>query len=382
MKKYFLLSIVILLYSCHNENKTTPQTQTPDTKTIKVGVFQANGAGETSVIETIEALKIDKDITAMPIKAREIMNGKLKDIDVLFFPGGSGSKQLNSLGKQGKQKVIDFVKNGKSIVGICAGAYMLCSTPGYPSLQLGDVKHIDRPHYNRGRGLIEFQLNEKGLEIFPEFKNHRQFIQYYDGPIMEALHNDPSFTPLATYVSDIHPNEGTPVGLTPGKLFIYTKKIGKGHIFAIGGHAESTPGIRWMIPRMARWGSDQKIGAYNYQWVRPEINDKEILFDTPTKKLEKKLWWHLLDKDAKVQTGAMDSLYALRSRPFVRWSIGLLRDSQAEVRTKAAQVLAQTEYTHAIPDIQTALDLEKDENAKKAIKKALDYLNVIKHADN
>ena len=381
MKKIIYLIVIIsavIFQSCHTEIKinTEESDSKTDTNSIKVGVFQGTGAGETSVIETIEALRIDKDIDAFPVKARDIMDGKLNQVDVLFFPGGSGSKQLNTLGKQGKQKVIDYVKNGHNVIGICAGAYMLCSTPGYPSLQLGDVKHLDRPHYARGRGLIEFALNDKGLEIFPELKNHRQFIQYYDGPIMEALHKDPSFTPLATYVSDIHPNEGDPVGLTPGKLFIYTENIGKGKIFAIGGHAESTPGMRWMIPRMARWVAGKGIVAYNKKWVRPEINDKEILFYPETKKTESKYWWQLFEKNPEIQLAAMDSLYALRSRPFVRWSIGLLRDTNPKVRAKAAEILGLTEYTDAIPDLKVALKMEKDEDTKQKIKKALELLDL------
>lgn len=370
----FILTLIISLSACTVElNVKEPEKD--NQKELTVGVFTGDGAGSISIIETLSALKIDKDINAIPISAADIINGELDHVDALIFPGGSGSKQLNNLGRQGQKIVKNFLKEkGKGIVGICAGAYMLCSTEGYPSLHIGDVKHIDRPHYDRGRGLIEFELNEKGLAIFPELKGNHQFVQYYDGPVMEALGNDASFTPLATYVTDIHPHKGYPSGITPGKIFIYNEQIGKGRIFAIGGHAESTPGMRWMIPRMARWVAHKESVSYDPKWIDPNRNTKAILFDKATGKIEKRMWWKLFDKDATIQISALDTLYALRSRPAVRWAIGLIRDNKPETRARAAKMIAQTEWTAALPDLKAALKVEKNEDTKKAIEEAISFL--------
>ena len=380
--KYILPLLALWVMACQNSTEQTTEKQlakadlstSKDKSLLHVGVFDGNGAGAVSVIETIEALKIDKGIEPYPISAAEIMNGKLDQTDVLIFPGGSGSKQLNNLGRRGQEKVKRFVREGKGLIGICAGAYMLCSTPTYPSLKLGDVKHLDRAHYNRGRGLIEFKLNDEGLKIFPEFKGKPQFIQYYDGPIMQALGNDKSFTPLAVYVSDIHASKGAPEGLTPGKLFMYHQNVGKGRIFAIGGHAESTPGIRFMIPRMARWVAGKELVSYDKKWIVPEKNSHEIIFDNDLKKKEKDLWWKLLSEDAVTQITAMDSLYAMRSRPAVRWNTGLLRDDKAAVRKHAARLLQNAEYTDAYKDLQAALKTENNPEAKDSIRQVLEFL--------
>ncbi len=244
---YVFLVFLFSFISCDNQEKK--QIEAKSTDVIVVGVFDGSGAGAISVIETIEALKIDREINAFPISASDIMQGKLKEIDALVFPGGSGSKQLNNLGKQGKDAVLQFVKeDGKGVLGICAGAYMLCSTEGYVSLQLGDVKHIDRAHYARGKGLVEFKLNAEGEKIFPELKGNNQFAQYYDGPVMVSLKTNDGFSELGQYITDIHPNKGTPEGVTPGTTFIYNEIVGNGRIFAVAGHPESTPGMRWMIP--------------------------------------------------------------------------------------------------------------------------------------
>lgn len=373
MRIYIFLigfSVVFFANSCKAQNVKTE-------KKIVVAVFNGYGAGDISVIETIEALKIDAEILPIEISASEIQNNQLQAVDVLIFPGGSGSQELNNLGKKGALIVQDFVKKeGKGVIGICAGAFLLSSTKDYPSLALGDVTVIDREHYDRGKGLIEFSLTEEGLKIFPELASKKLFIQYYDGPILQALNTDASFAEMGRYVSDIHPKSSSPVGVTPNKTFIYHQEVGKGKLFAIGGHPESTPGMRWMLPRMVRWVSNQKQVSYQNKWIVPENYTNEILFDAETSKKEKEYWWKLFSDNPDVQIKAMDDLYALKSRPSVRWTIGMLRDSSHEVRAHAAYLLAKTEYTSAIKDIETALKSETDEQTISEMKKALEALRL------
>lgn len=370
----FLLSLSLL--SCQNtKNKEVKKVSINQTK-LKVGVFNGNGAGGVSVIETIEALKIDTGINALPISAIDIQQGKLNQFDALIFPGGSGSKQLMNLGETGKIKVREFVQEqGKGVIGICAGAYLLSSTPGYPNLKLASSVHIDRAHYNRGRGLVQFKLNDKGLNIFPELKNKALFVQYYDGPVL--VQNDSAsikYNELGTFVTDIHPDNFAPEGITPGKTFVLNQDFGKGKIFLIAGHPESTPGMRWMVPRMARWVTNNKLVSYNQKWIRPEINDQAILFDKPLRKKEKDNYWLLFSEDPQEQINAINTLHSYRSRPAIRWSIGLLRSIHPETRQKAAEFLKDTEYSDAIPDLEEALRTEKDPETKKVINETLNFL--------
>jgi glutamine amidotransferase PdxT len=346
-------------------------------KKIVAGVFNGSGAGDISIIETQEALKIDKGIIPVEISAAEIASGKLKEIDVLIFPGGSGSQQLNNLGKKAALMVQDFVKTeGKGVVGICAGSFLLSSTNSYPSLGLGDVTVVDRDHYDRGKGLIEFNLSAEGLLIFPELESQKLFLQYYDGPVLEAFNKDKSFKELGKYITDIHPKPTSPSGITPGKIFIYNQKVGNGKIFAIGGHPESTPGMRWMLPRMVRWVNSSKMVSYDTKWIDPGRYTHAILFDTQVSKQEKENWWLLFSDKPEEQIKAMDNLYELKSRPAVRWYVGLLRDTNAEVRAHAATLLAKTEYTAAVKDIEIAITYEKDQMAKDSMLKALELLRL------
>ena len=377
LKKFCILLVALsgLLVAC---NESNTQTKSGTDKKIHVAVFNGNGASPVCVLETREALKIDDDIVPSEITAAQIAAGALDTVDVLVFPGGSGSKELNNLGTIGAQKVKEFVQEqGKGIVGICAGGYLLSTTPTYPSLQIIDAKNIDREHYSRGRGLVEIKLTEEGERIFPELKGKRAFLQYYDGPILAAVDSsDIKYVEIGKYVTDIHSNPGTPKGITPGKTVLLYQQVGKGRVFVSGGHPEATQGYRWMVARMARMVSDGKIKKYSGKWYRPDLYSSELMFTPGLKKKEKQLFWKLFDTDAKVKIAAIDTLfYQMHSRPSVRWSIGLLRDSIPAVRAEAARILKDAEYTFALPDLKEAYGKEQDKDVAKVMESAIEYLS-------
>ncbi|MCG8412362.1 MAG: DJ-1/PfpI family protein [Bacteroidales bacterium] len=360
---------IALFYSCTQKENI-----------IKVAVFNGNGASPICVIETKEALLIDSDISVSEISSSEIMKGCLANFDVLVFPGGSGSKELNNLGDQGKEIVRNFLtKNGKGIIGICAGSFLLSKTEGYPSLQLGNVRVIDRVHYARGKGLIEFELTNEGKKIFPELVGRKAYCQYYDGPILGQIKEKENFKAIGKYVTDIHPNKGAPKNVTPKKLFLYNEKIGEGKLFAISGHPESTPGMRWMLPRMVRWVSNQKMVSYTPSVVRPDIYNQVVLFDQKQKRVEKKYWWQLFHPSPDSIIIAMEQLHFMHSRPAVRWNMGLLRSKHAEVRLKAVELLFDSEYTAALPDIKDIFELEENALNKEKMSEIIKKMNRIKN---
>ncbi len=114
--------------------------------------------------------------------------------------------------------------------------------------------------------------------------------------------------------------------------------------------------------------------SYNKKWVRPQINNKAIIFDKPLKKEEKDNYWLLFSENPQKQLQAIKTLHSLRSRPAVRWNIGLLRSIHPETRQMAAKVLMETEYTHSILDLKQALKSETDSNTKKVLKETIEFL--------
>jgi glutamine amidotransferase-like uncharacterized protein len=368
--------LIIFSFGCKNEEKKISM-ENPTSSLLQVGVYNGNGASTVCVLETLEALKIDKGIEGIGVSASDIQNGVLNGLDVLIFPGGSGSKEYNSLGQASEKLVKEFaMEKGKGIVGICAGGYLFATTDGYPSLEIIKA-HTYRDHYNRGRGLIGFELTPEGKEIFPELKKQDTlFIQYYDGPIYNVFEPE-SMDILCEITSDIATHENDPRGLTPGKPAFLTTNYGKAKVFVSVGHPESTPGMRWIVPRMARWVSGQELVFYDESVVRPEINKKEILYFTEQKKFEKENFWNLFNENDSEIIKAIDNLYSIRSRPSIRWSIGLLRHESPEVRLAAANYLLNTEYTYAIPDVESAMLNELDAVTKGKLSIILKKLRAI-----
>lgn len=219
-----------------------------------------------------------------------------------------------------------------------------------------------------------FQLNDEGKKIFPELAEHDSlFVQYYDGPIYEIL-DSAKVNIGAVITSDIATHDGDPKNITPGKPAFLTSNYGDGKVFVSVGHPESTAGMRWIVPRMTRWVIDAPLISYDKQVVRPEINKHEILYYPDLIKFENDNFWKLFgDNDEEIKD-AIENLHSIKSRPSIRWSIGLLRHNSSEVRIAAANYLLETEYTYAIKDLETAVNTEKDAATKKELEQILDKL--------
>jgi glutamine amidotransferase-like uncharacterized protein len=373
----FAFIVAVWLAGC---NPLIEKVSLAKNEKIRVGVYNGLGASEVCVIETLEALKIDSGICEQTISPVEIQMGKLDSIDVLIFPGGSGSKEYNSLGVSSVRIVQKFAATkGKGIVGICAGGYLFTSTPGYPSLEILAAVTI-RDYYDRGRGLIAFYLDDSGYAVFPELMNNDTlFIQYYDGPIYENIDSS-KIQIVGTILSDITTRNNYPKGVTPGKPAFLISTYGEGKVFVSVGHPESTLGMRWIVPRMARYVADKPLISYDETIIRPGLNNCEILYYSDVIKHENDAFWKLTGNDKDVVLQALTDLNSIRSRPSIRWSIGLLRSDSREVRLAAARYLVETEYTFAIPDMECAVLIEKDAALKTELQQNLTKLkNIIKN---
>ncbi len=372
----FIIVLLIALSACQNTEKQPKVNGHSNATKLKVAVFNGLGTGPISVLETLEALRIDTGIFIQTISAAEIQSGKLDEFDALILPGGSGSKELNNLGKVGKAIINKFIReDGKGIVGICAGGYLLSSTADYPSLDIASSEHLDKTHYDRGHGLIEFSLTKTGYLIFPELEGFKTFAQYYDGPVLGRINPKKGYyQEVATYVTDIHPDNKAPKGITPGRTFMLNEKVENGRVFISAGHPEFTPGMRWMVPRMVRWVCNSSLVSYNTKWVHPEINDSAIIFTSQLAKHEKQLFWKLFSDSSEVQINAMILLYEIRSHSAARWYIGMLRDTNPKTRKQAAILLKKMEYTYALSDLEQASKLEKNEDTKESINESINFL--------
>ena len=371
MKKLvYLFAIAAILFGC--KNNTSSNTDSKE-NIIHVGVFDKNGDSPDCITDALEALRIDSGIEARTISAADIMSGAADDIDVFLFPGGSGRSETGSLGLLGQQKIIDKVKKeGKGVVGICAGAYILSETPGYPSLGLSAAQAIDIEHDHRGHGLVKFSLTEEGKKIFPELKDSAIYYSlYYEGPVLTpAKGSKYSYTQLATMQSDVHTVAGTPANMTNNRPFVIITNVEKGKTASVVGHPEATQGMRWMIPRLVRVVANRELVSYKSNVVRPHIHTKEILFtdDLLTKQDEA---FGKLIKSKEEKLTAMQQIVDMRAWSAKKYIPQMVRDSSFEVRHLAAKLTVELERTDAIPDLQAAIKVEKDIEKKKQLQRKL-----------
>jgi glutamine amidotransferase-like uncharacterized protein len=361
----FLFALLLVNYSCK-------RVETKAEQRIKVGVFDKNGDSPWCIADAMEALKIDPKIDCEVIRASQIVSDEILDFDAIVFPGGSGRSETISLGESGMERVVSLVKDkGIAIVGICAGAYIMTNTPNYPCLQLTGYKAIDIEHDHRGHGLAKFSLTEEGKKIFPELKDREiSFCQYYEGPVLVSAEDEIEESSLGTMLSDVHTIEGSPANMTNNRPFIVANTIGKGKVASFVGHPECTPGMRWMLPRIVRWASNREMVNYPESVVRPDFFANEMIYTKDIQELQSK-YYNDLSGSKEEKLAAIDKVIELACWSSKKWIPGLLRDKDADVRSKASIALIKLERTDAIPDLEIAVVNETNDDCKVQLQKSL-----------
>lgn len=373
MKHLLYIASFALLAACQ-----TNSIESND-NTLHVGVFDKNGDSPDCITDAVEACRIDSGISVRVISAADIMGGAADDIDVFLFPGGSGRSETGSLGLLGQQKIIDLVKGGKGVVGICAGAYILSETPNYPSLALSGAEAIDIEHDHRGHGLVKFSLTEAGKKIFPELSDSAIYYSlYYEGPVLvPATNSKYKYSELATMQSDVHTVAGTPANMTNNRPFVIVTDVEKGKSVSIVGHPEATQGMRWMIPRLVRLVAGKELISYSANVMRPAIHTKEILFtDSLLAKQDEAFGMLINSKEEKL--AALQAIVDMRAWSAKKYIPQMVRDSNFEVRLLAAKLTVELERTDAIPDLQAAVTTETNPAQKQQLQEQLRLLEMLK----
>lgn len=237
-----------------------PITVLADEAPVRVGVFQGSGVGP-SVNKLIDALNASKGRTFQIVRltAKDVQEGKLSNVDVMIHPGGSGGKQGRALGKNGREAVRKFVREGGGYLGVCAGAYLATNDYSW-SLNLIDAKVVDRRHWARGKGKVELRLSPKGAEFFGQ-KKRELSIYYAQGPLLGRREWDdpkvPDYESLAIFMTEIAKN-GAPQGVMARTSAAVRCEHGKGRVFCYSPHPELTDGLHHLIPLAVNWLSKRE----------------------------------------------------------------------------------------------------------------------------
>jgi glutamine amidotransferase-like uncharacterized protein len=251
MKARFTLSLALVLFAAlpaplRAEDKAPA-------KPIRVALYDAEGSTGKGVPRVKELLGKEKDVELVVFKPEDIRAGKLAGFNVVMFTGGSGSKQAEAIGEEGRAKVREFVEGGGGYIGICAGAYLACSGFSW-GVKVLDAKTAS-PKWRRGEGNVKLELTERGREVFGASSG--QFdVRYVNGPILVPAGAEllPDFEPLAHFRTELAKND-TPVGVMVNSPAIVAGNCGKGRVLVSSPHPEQTPGLEHFVAKAVRWAA-------------------------------------------------------------------------------------------------------------------------------
>ena len=176
------------------------------------------------------------------------------EVDVLYFPGGSVFAQHVSFSELAKVSVLNFVRSGGGVLGICAGALLLGSN-GYDGCVPNQSFLGAQTEYMPGTGTAVIQLTSSyGRAIFGDRLascyltmpfSHGAWFRSNNSVVNDLLGQQlsPSI-PLATFIS-LRQHEPHASGEHSSEIDwedrapIVLSRIEKGNIIAIGPHPES-----------------------------------------------------------------------------------------------------------------------------------------------
>lgn len=222
-----------------------------DPRFIDIALYTGEGASQTRS-KLLENLRAKADVRVHERTAEQIRQGKLKGMEIVLQPGGTGGGQGRALGEEGRQAIRKFVADGGGYIGICAGAYL--ATCHYDwSLHILDAHVIDREHWARGTGTVDIALSESAKEFFATDKTTAA-VRYANGPLLgpgndEKLNN---YETLATYSGEIAKN-GAPTGVMPGTTAIAKGSYENGKVICFSCHPESSEGQQFMLHEAIKW---------------------------------------------------------------------------------------------------------------------------------
>ncbi|MEW6357221.1 MAG: M14 family zinc carboxypeptidase [Planctomycetota bacterium] len=246
-----------------------PRVVAPEKSAIRVGVFADEKASQRSVREAIEALSSTCDITPTWFLAEDVGEKLCDNLDVFIFPGGS-SRQAETLGKAGCERIKRAVQGGKGYVGLSAGGYMAAISWNWCEPIKMIAARTDTKYWDRGTGIVQIETASAARQPM--------WLFYVNGPVFSpaAVGGLGESVVLAKYVSEFRDNKA-PEGTMQGEGGIVAGAFGKGRVVLFGPDPEQTPGMEHLLVEAVRWAAGKgdrgkKItweGAFGQEAVQP-----------------------------------------------------------------------------------------------------------------
>lgn len=220
---------------------------------VRVAFYAGTGTGGSKT-QAYQAIRAAENNRIVCVGEAEVRPDVLRQFDVLFVPGGSGSKQASAMTPDGREAVRDFVRKGGGFVGVCGGAYLATSHYTW-SLGILDAAVLDTKHWKRGTGKVEAELTDAGRRVLSH-EPSTLTIYFANGPLLAPGNKPdiPDFETLAHFRGDIAKN-GAPSGVMPGTVAVACGRFGAGRVIVFSPHPEKTSGLEPLALRAVLWAA-------------------------------------------------------------------------------------------------------------------------------
>ncbi|MFI3242119.1 MAG: BPL-N domain-containing protein [Alphaproteobacteria bacterium] len=258
--------------------------------TKKILIYNDLGCEDVLIVqEEISNYFKKENVSVDFVDANQIINENALNSDVLAFivPGGASSPYKQKLKTLGNEAIANYVKNGGSYLGICAGAYYPCKKiifeKGIPELEktaehgldLIDGEAIGTLHkeFNVSPYSGDYDSIAIANIIWQDDDKQELGIYYHGGPYFK-LYNEENHDVLARY-KDV---EGNPPA-------IVSRNFGKGKVVVSGVHFEL--GARHLMASLSASKEPPEFAVELSSKLQEKENDRQVLTHKIMQKLIK-----------------------------------------------------------------------------------------------
>ena len=355
----FLFLVGILFFSCNQKNKESENIKKVvlNKETIAVGIYKAENIEYKDVNYISEATKIDAGIVYVTLTDSNLIKTRLDNINVLVLPQLKNDKDIDKIDPEIAEIIKEFVAHkGKKVITFGNGGLLLAKNEGTASLELVNIK-LERDSTNSlTKGIVACRLTNHGEEVFPEMVDYETFFMCYNVELLIEIADTNSIQVLVEGIED-----------GAGFSLMVSAEIGKGKVLMINASPETTPGMRWIIPRVIRWIDHKDFVWYAENIFKPKRYNQPVMLDPSlNEQLDKLLMQLDLGNKDEIMT-AMNKLQEIYPWVGAEKVRSLLVAKNDDIKLRAAEYLVDIEYTLALEDFEQVIQHERRRKVKEQL---------------
>ncbi len=208
---------------------------------VRAAVYFDKGVGGCASIRWIKLLSLSPGCVFTPVDAKDVRDGVLDGKDLYIAPGGNSTTQAKTLNPTGCSNVVEFVRNGGSYFGTCAGMYLALTQSDEKHPRLGFVPYVSQKCPYRGGAELTIRF-AKDAGMFGLEPKKTRVVRYHGGPVLIPSAPVPgaNIRVIATYDCDgvysFDTNSAPTMAHTPA---VVAGTFDKGRVAGTSPHPES-----------------------------------------------------------------------------------------------------------------------------------------------